>query len=440
MRSIVVVGTQWGDEGKGKIVDLLSEKADIIIRFGGGNNAGHTLVVDGKKLILHLIPSGVIHPGKTLVLGHHMVLDPLALNDEIHTLQAIGLLQDAKKYLRISNLAHIIMPYHIDLDKLREAQKTGKIGTTGRGIGPAYEFKAARCGIRMGHLRYPELFRGLAEKALAKANPEIERLGGERHSVSSVVGLLCLASHNLAPYIDNIHPIIQDTKALNLKILFEAAQGAELDMDQGTYPFVTSSTTLASAAASGSGLGPMDIQKVIGVVKTYTTRVGGGPFPTELLYEVGKHIRTVGAEYGSTTGRDRRCGWLDLVQLRHAVGANGIKELFWTKLDVLRGLHPLRICVSYRFRGETITSWNDIPAELLHEAEPNYISLDGFDEDISGARDISDLSLKALAIPRYVCEKLGVTISGISVGPDREQTIMVNKFPWGYPGISTFTF
>ncbi len=424
----VIVGAQWGDEGKGKVVDAYSEWANVIVRWGGGNNAGHTLEVAGQKLILHLIPSAVMHPGKTLVLGDQMVLNTDLLWQEITELQKIGLLQDVDQFLRISKLAHILMPYHVQLDQLRESASNEVIGTTGRGIGPAYEFKAARTpAIRMSALRHPELWMGLISKALKKANTEIASLDGQTISFKKMIHYLADARAHLLPYITNTNRIIYSACQTGKNVLFEGAQGAGLDIDHGTFPFVTSSNTLSASACLGSGIGPKMIGEIIGVSKAYTTRVGKGPFPTKIGGELEEQLRQAGREFGATTKRPRDCGWMDLPQLKYSARLNGMTGLFITKLDVLRGINPVRICIAYQIGNEKFINMDDVDTEVLDSVTPVYHDLAGFDEDISGAKKFAELPTNAQRIADAISAGAGVLLSGISVGPDREQTIWLQK-------------
>ncbi len=433
--SIVVVGAQWGDESKGKVVDLLSEDAAMIVRYGGGNNAGHTLVVNGKKIILHLIPSAVMHPDKQLILGNLMVIDPECLHQEINDVkEMLRQVENERErerlflnlvYLKISPQAHILMPYHRELDKARESNSKNPIGTTGRGIGPAYEAKAGRYGIRYGHLRHPELFAALVEKALEEVNPKLKRLGKKMFKIKDMVACLEKARADFLPHITNINTLVSAYFRAGRKILFEGAQGAALDLDHGTYPFVTSSNTLAAGACLGAGIGPNMIGEVIGVSKVYTTRVGKGPFPTKIGGELEEKLREAGKEYGATTGRPRDCGWLDLPQLRYAV-RNGITRIFFAKLDVLRGINPIKVCHSYKINGEHYSQMDDVDTEVLDRVEPIYTCYPGFDEDISSAKTISDLPPAARDFIMAI-SKLGILLAGVSVGPDREQTIWLNK-------------
>ncbi|MDO8644697.1 MAG: adenylosuccinate synthase, partial [bacterium] len=335
MSSIVIVGTQWGDEGKGKVVDLLTESADVVVRFQGGNNAGHTLVVNGEKTVLHLIPSGILHKNVVCVIGNGVVVDPLVCLEEIDLLRSRGFLDDAQSTrLFIAENAHLIFPYHKQIDFLREEKKGAqKIGTTGRGIGPAYEDKAARRGIRFAEFLDLDLFKKRLEDILPERNLYLEKvLGGKPFSVEELYAQFAPLAERFKPYVTNTSVLLKEAIDSGKKILFEGAQGTSLDLDHGTYPFVTSSNTAAGQAACGSGVGPTALKKVWGVVKAYTTRVGSGPFPAELMEEVGAYLQRKGGEFGATTGRARRCGWLDLVPLRHAVRINGLNGFIITKL------------------------------------------------------------------------------------------------------------
>jgi len=419
-----IVGAQWGDEGKGKAIDIYSKWADIIIRYAGGNNAGHTLEVNGKKLITHLIPSGVMHPGKTYVMGDQMVICPKTLQEEIINVKSLGLLKDDSA-LKISPLAHITMPYHIALDGLREAASGKEIGTTGRGIGPAYEFKAARRGIRMGHLRHPEMFKDLLNKALAKANTEIGYLNGTPCGFQKMLTYLEETRANLLRYVANTNYLIYCACKNGKKVLFEGAQGAGLDIDHGTYPFVTSSNTLAAGACLGSGIGPTMISEVIGVSKAYATRVGKGPFPTKIGGELEEIIRQTGNEYGATTGRTRDVGWLDLPQLRYSARLNGMTGLFITKLDVLRGISPIKLCQFYKLNNELFFHMDQVDTEMLGQVEPIYIEMDGFEEDISNAKTFDELPKNARDLLTKIKTSINTPIVGVSVGPERSQTIIL---------------
>src|SRR5882724_4401913 len=356
MSVVVVVGAQWGDEGKGKIVDLLTAKAQVVVRWAGGANAGHTLVVDGKKYVTHLIPSGILRAGVTCVLGEGMVVDPAVLLEEMRTFRAHGFLA-ADEDLVIAERAHLTMPYHKEIDRLREEGPAGssvKIGTTKRGIGPTYESKAARMGIRVGDLLRPRRFRELLARTLVEAGPTLERLGGARPNAAQIADAYLAFGAELSPFIRDASRFFFDAIRAKKNVMFEGAQGVLLDVDHGTYPFVTSSSTTAGGACAACGIGPTSIDAVMGIAKAYATRVGAGPFPTELHDATGETLRKRGNEFGSTTGRPRRCGWLDLPALRLAIRLSGIEGLGLTKLDVLSGLPTVKLCTSYRVAGRTI--------------------------------------------------------------------------------------
>jgi adenylosuccinate synthase len=425
MSSTVVLGAQWGDEGKGKIVDLLTEKCDLVIRFQGGNNAGHTLVVEGSKVILHLIPSGVLHPEKKCLIGNGVVLDPEVFCRELDTLAEMNVPVGHDR-IKVSPKTHIIMPYHRKLDAAREAAKTGsaKIGTTGRGIGPCYEDKAQRSGVRAGDLLDLSRCRDKIARALEEKNVLFEKLyGGEAMDVDETLRWLEPYAERLAPYLADISEEIRAASEQGRALLFEGAQGTHLDIDHGTYPFVTSSNTVAGNAAAGAGCGPRRLEHILAVVKAYSTRVGGGPFPTELEDRDGEHLQEKGAEFGATTGRRRRCGWLDMVVLRETCRLNSPDAVAMTKLDVLGGLSEIRLCTAYEHRGRRI----QYPPQYegaLEEARPVYESLPGWSEDIGDARSWDDLPAEARGYVRRIEELLGVPVSIVSVGPGREQTII----------------
>ena len=410
MPVVVIVGAQWGDEGKGKVVDLYTEHADVVARYGGGANAGHTLVVDGKKLVTHLIPSGVLRAGKTCVLGDGMVVDPQTLLEEIADVKTRGLLADDADLL-VGRRAHVILPYHQDIDRLREAG-AGALGTTKRGIGPAYEAKVGRRGIRIGDLVRPARLRTLLQQNLDEVNPYLERLGGARMELEPLHDTAIAHGVMLERWIGDASRFVHDAIRRGKSVLAEGAQGALLDIDHGTYPFVTSSSTLAGGACTGLGIGPTAVGAVIGITKAYATRVGGGPFPTELPGEEGERLRQAGGEFGATTGRPRRCGWLDIPGLRLAARTNGMTGLALTKLDVLRGVRPLRMCVAYRLDGETL---DELPLDVadLERAEPVYETHEGWAEDTQAVRDLDDL--------------LGVPLFLVSVGPNRAETIVLKN-------------
>lgn len=422
-----MLGAQWGDEGKGKIVDLLTEHADVVVRFQGGNNAGHTLIVKGEKTILHLLPSGILHKGKTCLIGNGVVIDPEVLLLEIQKIKQRGFLKQDRQLL-ISDRAHVIMPYHRLIDQLREVAKgDGKIGTTGRGIGPAYEDKVARRGIRMGDLVDPVLFRKRLEEVLPEHNAYITKiLGGVAFSLEQIYGQYSEIAQKLKQHICDASLLLDTALSKNKKILFEGAQGTSLDVDHGTYPFVTSSNTVGASACIGSGVGPGAITHVWGVSKAYTTRVGSGPFPTELQDEMGQTLRDKGGEYGSTTGRPRRCGWLDLVVLRHAARVNGLTSLAITKLDVLTGIKKIRLCKAYKLRGKII---DYIPSQVeeLQEVLPIYQDFQGWEEDITDLRSFAKLPRNAKRYLEAIEKQLGLPLVLVSVGPSREQNALLKK-------------
>jgi len=430
MANVAVVGTQWGDEGKGKIVDLYAEEADIIARFQGGNNAGHTLVVRGRKTVLHLIPSGILHDHKICIIGNGVVVDPFVLIQEIEELQKGGLFPPNTK-LYVSEKAHLIMPYHKRLDKAREANSTGKkIGTTGRGIGPAYEDKVARTGIRICDLYDEELLREKLRHSLEEKNFLLTGLFHEEPlSEEEITAQYLSYAQKLKPYIADTSLIIDTEMKKGKKILFEGAQGSHLDVDHGTYPYVTSSNTVAGNAACGSGVGPGAVNIVVGICKAYTTRVGEGPFPTELSCEIGRQIQKIGQEFGATTGRPRRCGWLDIVLVRQAVRTSGITGLAITKLDVLTGLDKIKICVGYKSKSGEFTHAVPASAGLLAQCRPVYEEFDGWREDIARAQSITELPANARKYLQRLEELAGARINLVSVGAGREETIMV-EYPF----------
>ena len=428
MANVIIVGTQWGDEGKGKIVDLLAEFADVVVRFQGGNNAGHTMVVGGEQLITHLVPSGILQQ-KLCVIGNGVVVDPAVLIEELDHLAKRNVRVDPDR-LKISEKAHLIMPYHKQIDHAREKFKGDKkIGTTGRGIGPAYEDKATRRGIRFVDLLDPEEFGEKVKTILDEKNFYLDKyLAAETLDGRRIIEEYTSYAQRLAPYICNISLVIDRAIKDGQQVLFEGAQGTHLDIDHGTYPFVTSSNTLAGNACCGAGIGPRAITDVIGIVKAYTTRVGKGPFPSELFDQIGDQIQEKGAEFGATTGRRRRCGWLDVVILRNAVRLNGLTGLTVTKLDVLGGLDPLKICTGYAYKDEIL---NDFPASLkiLADCKPIYENLPGWTEDISGAKNINDLPENVRNYLERIEALTETPIDIISVGADRNETI-VRKNPF----------
>jgi adenylosuccinate synthase len=426
MAQVVVIGTQWGDEGKGKIVDLYAREADVIARFQGGDNAGHTLVVKGKQTILHLIPSGILHNNKICILGNGMVINPEVLIQEIDELKENSLFPpDTKLY--ISENAHIIMPYHKRLDSAREARKgKAQIGTTGKGIGPAYEDKASRTGIRLIDILDDDRFREMLEKNVEEKNFLLTNYFKEEPlDFEEIYNEYRGYADRLREYATNASLIVEGEIKKGKHVLFEGAQGSHLDIDHGTYPFVTSSSTLAGNACCGVGLGPTKIDSVIGICKTYTTRVGSGPFVTELNDATGERIQRVGKEFGATTGRKRRCGWLDMVLVRQSVRLSGVTGLALTKLDVLTGIDTLKICTGYRGSNGEFTE--SVPSNLgmLEDCVPVYEEMPGWTEDISGARKTEELPRNARKYVEKIEELSGVKAVLISVGAGREETIVM---------------
>lgn len=426
MSNIVVMGAQWGDEGKGKIVDLLTENADIIVRFQGGNNAGHTLVVGERKVVLHLIPSGVLHEEKTCCIGNGVVLDPEVFCAEVDGLRQHGVSIGPER-LKISPKTHLILPYHKRLDAAREAAKTGKqkIGTTGRGIGPAYEDKASRVGIRACDVLDFAGFQNKIEQALGEKNALFTGCYGiEAMHTQEVFDAVRPWAERLREHLADISTTIETARENGQNVLFEGAQGTHLDIDHGTYPYVTSSNTVASNAAAGSGVGLAAIDRVLGIVKAYTTRVGSGPFPTEMEDRVGTHLLEKGNEFGSTTGRQRRCGWLDIPLLRESVRLNSPSEIALTKLDVLSGLEEIKICTGYRFAGQ---EWPHPPQceNALGLVEPVYQTHPGWHLDISQVTSWGDLPHAAQQYITTIEDLLGVRVGMVSVGPDRQQTLFL---------------
>lgn len=428
MANVVVVGTQWGDEGKGKVVDLYAENADVIARFQGGNNAGHTLVVEGTQTILHLVPSGILHAGKLCIIGNGVVVDPSVLIEEMNSLKNRGILP-ASTQLLVSEKAHIIMPYHRRIDVARESHGLGKkIGTTGRGIGPAYEDKIARVGIRLCDLLDEEVFREKLGRNVEEKNFYLTKLFAEEPVDGETVYREYRAyAERLRPYVADCSLIMQREIDKGKKILFEGAQGTHLDIDHGTFPYVTSSNTVAANACCGTGVGPSSVQSVIGICKAYTTRVGEGPFLAELTDETGARLQQVGQEFGATTGRKRRCGWLDMVLIRHAVRVSGITGIALTKLDVLTGLERLKICTGYRTEQEEFTE--SVPANLriLSRCRPVYEEMDGWMEDIRGARRIEELPRNTRRYIERLETLAGVRLVLVSVGPGRNETIVLSN-------------
>ena len=427
--NVVILGTQWGDEGKGKIVDLLTEQADAVVRFQGGHNAGHTLVIGGQKTVLHLIPSGVLRAGVQCLIGNGVVLSPEALLKEIDTLEDSGVpVQDR---LKISAACPLILPYHVALDQAREARRgENKIGTTGRGIGPCYEDKVARRALRLGDLRDPARFGSALEEVLDYHNHVLAHYYGvDTLEFSAVLDEALAHGERLMPMMADVTSLLHEYRKTQARLLFEGAQGSLLDIDHGTYPFVTSSNTTAGGTATGSGFGPLFLDYVLGITKAYTTRVGSGPFPTELFDETGLRLAERGHEFGATTGRPRRCGWFDAVALRTAVNINSVSGLCLTKLDVLDGLEEISVCVGYtNDAGETVA--NPIDAVDYENLRPVYETLPGWSESTVGLKSLDALPANARAYISRLEALVGAPIDIISTGPDREETILL-RHPFG---------
>ncbi len=428
MNSVVVVGAQWGDEGKGKVVDYFAKQADTIVRYAGGNNAGHTIVVKGETTILHLIPSGVLHKGRVGVLGNGMVVDPAVLLKEMEGLAKKGIKLTSRNFF-ISERAHLIMPYHRRIDLAREKAKTkkGKIGTTGRGIGPAYEDKATRAGIRFVDLLNEEVFEERLRVVLKEKNAYLKHVFKEPgFSLSDVRKEYLGYAKRLKRYVTDVSQLLDGMLMKGKRILFEGAQGTLLDIDHGTYPFVTSSSTGVGGVLAGCGVAPHFPQEIVGVITAPPTRVGGGPFPTELNDAVGEHLRREGAEYGATTGRARRCGWFDAVVGRYGARVNGFTGLALTKLDTLTGLDPIRICTGYRVGRKRLT---EFPADIrqMERAKPIYEDMRGWKEDIQGARSLEDLPRNTIRYVKRLEALVGVPFFLMSVGPQRQQSIVIEN-------------
>ncbi len=423
MPNVVVIGTQWGDEGKGKVVDLLSAHADRIVRFQGGNNAGHTLVVHGERSIFHLIPSGILYPDTRCLIGNGVVVDPEVFLEEIKGLFGKGITISPKR-LGLSERAHLIMPYHKAIDIAREKRRgKTKIGTTGRGIGPCYEDKVARVGIRIIDLTEPDILKEKIKANLSEKNFYLTNLFGcEPLEYQPILDRYLSISHEISPFIVDVSMELDEAMRRKENILFEGAQGTHLDVDHGTYPFVTSSNPVAANACIGTGIGPKRLDSIVGIVKAYTTRVGSGPFVSELIDETGNCIQERGQEFGATTGRRRRCGWLDLVVIGYSARINGVTHLAITKLDVLTGLNPIKLCIAYEYQGKRL---ENVPTKLstLYNCSPIYEEMDGWKEDISGTRAFEELPKNAKAYVRRIEGFVGVPVSIISVGPERGETI-----------------
>ncbi len=428
-KNVVVIGTQWGDEGKGKVVDLLTQRADVVVRFQGGHNAGHTLVIDGVKTVLHLIPSGILRDVVQCLIGNGVVLSPSALLEEIRMLEEKGV--PARERLKISGACPLILPYHVALDLAREkARGKAAIGTTGRGIGPAYEDKVSRRGLRLGELFRPELFKTKLSEVIDYHNFSLQHyFKVEPVDFQKVLDEALAMADELAPMLGDVPEILHQLQRRGASILFEGAQGTLLDIDHGTYPFVTSSNTAAGGACCGSGIGPRDVDYVLGITKAYTTRVGGGPFPTELFDKMGEHLARQGHEFGATTGRPRRCGWIDIVALRRAVRINSVSGICITKLDVLDGLETIRVCTGYQCNGEKQIV-PPLDADSFAECKPVYEDLPGWNTPTAGIQSYDDLPGNARSYLKRIEEWLETPVVILSTGPERTQSIIL-RHPFG---------
>ncbi len=425
MSNVAVIGSQWGDEGKGKIVDWLSSRADVVVRFQGGHNAGHTLVIEGTEYKLNLLPSGIVRDSKISMIGNGVVISPWALIKEIAMIKGKGVKVTPKNFVIAEN-ANLILPVHQALDQALEATRgEAKIGTTNRGIGPAYEDKVSRRGIRVCDLRHPELLKDKISKMMFHHNILLKGMGAESMSANDIYDKLIEIAPDILQYAGVVWRDLDKLRTEGKKILFEGAQGTMLDIDHGTYPFVTSSNTVAAQASIGSGMGLDAIKYVLGITKAYTTRVGTGPFPTELDNDIGQHIGEKGKEFGTVTGRKRRCGWFDAVMVRQAVKVNGISGIALTKLDVLDGMEELKICVGYRLDGKEIDYY---PASQIDQAnvEPIYDTMDGWSETTYGARTWGELPAAAVKYVRHIEELIGAPVSMLSTSPERDDTILMN--------------
>lgn len=420
MPVVVVVGAQWGDEGKGKVVDLYTQFADVVVRYGGGANAGHTLVVGGEKIVLHLVPSGALHPKTRCILAQGTVIDPVVLRKEIEELKRRGLLEGDR--LLISDRAHVVLPHHPIIDGLRD--KGEGVGTTKRGIGPAYQDKVARRGLRIGDLLRPERFAEKLRANLEAWRPVVAALGGALPDPREIESQYLALGEELRPYVGDASRWLAGSIQRGEKILLEGAQGTLLDVDHGTYPYVTSSSTVAGGACAGAGIGPTAVDAVVGITKAYATRVGGGPFPTELEGELGERLREVGEEFGATTGRPRRCGWLDMPALKYAVRINGMSGLALTKLDVLTGLPEIQVCTAYELDGETL---DEPPYEGLERIKPVYESFPGWSEPLAECKSLAALPVNARRYVQAVEQLAGCKLTLVSVGADRTHTIQLQN-------------
>ncbi|NCT40529.1 MAG: adenylosuccinate synthase [Alphaproteobacteria bacterium] len=424
MANVAVIGSQWGDEGKGKIVDWLSSRADVVVRFQGGHNAGHTLVIDGVTYKLHLLPSGIVRKSKLSIIGNGVVIDPWALMDEIKNVEAQGVVVNPEK-LMIAENAPLILPVHPALDiAMEKARGNAAIGTTGRGIGPAYEDKIARRAIRVCDLEYPDLLKEKIEKMLFHHNALLKGLGADEMSVAEIYEPLMEVRDDILKFKGVVWKVLDKARKDGKRILFEGAQGMMLDVDHGTYPFVTSSNMAAAQAATGSGMGPDAVNFVLGITKAYTTRVGEGPFPTELTDEIGQHLGEKGHEFGTTTGRKRRCGWFDAAIVRQTVTVGGITGIALTKIDVLDGMKELKICVGYMINGK---EFDYLPASQAEQAmaEPIYETMEGWSESTYGAKSWADLPANAVKYVKHIEELIGAPVTLLSTSPERDDTILM---------------
>ncbi len=427
MPNVVVIGAQWGDEGKGRIVDLISEKVDIIVRYQGGNNAGHTIVIGDEKVVLHHLPSGILREDKLSVIGNGVVVDPKVLLQEIRELESAGYSANENN-LKISDRAHVIMPYHREIDMARESMNgKGKIGTTGRGIGPVYEDKAARRGIKFADLIDPDSLSARLKDVLEERNSYLTKvLGGNPLNFEEIFQEYVQYGRELKGFSCDVSTLLNKSISNGQNILFEGAQGALLDIDFGTYPYVTSSSSGSGGASIGTGVSPTKIDTVLGISKAYTTRVGEGPFPTEISGELGEELRQAGGEFGATTGRPRRCGWFDAFALKYAAQINGISWLAVTKLDVLSGFEKINVCIGYLYKGQQLTSFPS-NNQVLKDIEPIYLEMEGWKEDISEAKELSELPIQARKYLEKLEETTGVPIYTVSLGPSREKIIFLNE-------------
>jgi len=423
MPGYVIVGMQWGDEGKGKTVDYLTERADVVVRYAGGNNAGHTVVVNGKKTVLHLIPCGILHPKTTCVIGNGTVVDPDVLLVELSRLNEAGC--DVNGRLHISEAAHVIMPYHRVLDAAQDRNRgKNKVGTTGRGIGPVYADKAARTGIRFGDLLERDAFEDKLRFALDYQNSVLTKVYGEEPlDYATILDEYLGFADKLRGFASDTVELLHDALRENKRVIYEGAQGALLDLDHGTFPYVTSSTTMSGGVFAGAGVGPGQVQGVVGILKAYMTRVGEGPMPSELKDDTGERLRKVGDEFGATTGRPRRCGWLDVVPLKRVIGLCGITHIVMTKIDVLTGFDPIRVCTAYELDGKRIERFPSRTAQL-ERVKPLYEELPGWKEDIGGCRTWDDLPQATRDYIGRIEGMLGASVSVVSLGPDRDQTLV----------------